>query len=289
MRKLVCAGMVFGAMAVASTASADESKLPLRYTDRPLTLPKMTLAPEFGLALDHFETPFFGASLAVNAVGLNLGAAFGVIDDLTVDITPLTMLIGRSDAGNTSQTKVFYGTFRLGATYRFLHTEVADIGARAEFGATGANDTIHLTGMIPVLLRLGHIVRIDTGFAFSGFFPTKGGKVDGGMGTVGAAVPGVASLGEGAGIPVNVTFQIADPFFAGLDTGFGIASFRGTVSDNCFMPLGFHAGGTIGGDKPLADITGSFSFPYFLVGADSKPPFSNLWQVGLDARAYFQL
>lgn len=288
MRKLVGVGIAAAVLGLASVASAEDAKLPVRYADRPLTLPKMTLAPEFSLPLVHVE----GAGLAFNGVGLNLGAAFGVIDDLTVDVTPLSLLIGRTDVAGLfggSQTKAYYGTFRLGATYRFLHTEVADIGARAEFGATGANDVIHLTGSIPVLLRLAHVVRIDTGFAFSGLFPTKSGaKVDGAMGSVGTSPTVLSAVGK-AGIPVDVTVQIVDAFFAGLDTGFGIGSFHGKVDQSCFMPLGFRVGGTIGGDKPVVDLTGNFGFPFFLLGADSKPPFTNIWQVGLDARAYFQL
>jgi hypothetical protein len=55
------------------------------------------------------------------------------------------------------------------------------------------------------------------------------------------------------------------------------------------MPLGLHAGGTIGGDKPIVDIIGNFGFPVFLIGSDSKPPTTELWQIGLTARAYLQL
>ena len=270
------------------TFGEGSEKFPVPFVERPLTLPKMMLAPQFQIGLTHAELGNF----AFNGVGLNVGAAFGVIDDLTVDIVPLTLLIGRTDAGGFSDTKAYYGTFRLGATYRFFHADVVDIGGRVEFGATGFDDTIHLTAMIPVLLRFGKIVRIDTGLAISGLFPTKGGDANGALGTVGSVVPTVP--GAGPGIPIDVTFQIVDPFFVGFDTGFGIASFNDTalggLDKSCFMPLGLHAGATIPGDKgPIADITGSFSFPLFLLGADRNPPTSEVWQLGIDARAYFQL
>jgi hypothetical protein len=240
----------------------------------------MTLAPQFGVGLTHVELGGLGAA---NFINLDAGASFGILDDLTVYATPLTMLIGVANG----DSRVWYGTFRLGAIYRFLSTDVVDIGGQFEFGATGANDTIHLTGKLPVLLRLADVVRIDTGLALSGYFPING-DAGGGVVSVGT---GATVLGgpTGAGIPVSASFQVAEPFFLGLDTGFGIASFE-EAGDSMFMPLGAHAGGTIAsGDRPLVDLVGRFNFPAFLLSADPDPPLTEIWQVGLDARAYIDL
>lgn len=269
--------------------AAAASTLPLRYVERPLTLPQGTLSPQLGLGDAHFELSLFTSTLAVNAIATDLGAAYGVTDDLTVDLTPLTMLFVRTDAKSTNQTKVYYGTFRLGGTYRFLHTDGADVGARFEFGATGASDTIHMTAGVPVVLRLASAVRVDTGFAFTAILPTKGGQADAAIASVGATLPVPTAVSGDAGIPVQATVQIVDAFYAGLDTGFGVASFRNDVGRSCFMPLGFRAGYTIGGDHPVADVAAGFHFPFFLLGADSSPPLTEYWHVGIGARAYLPL
>jgi hypothetical protein len=265
-----------------ASTDAKKSALPVPYVERPLTLPEMTLSPHFSGGLTHVEFGGLGGG-AVNLINLDAGASFGILDDLTVYAQPLTMLIGVADGGS----EVWYGTFRLGAIYRFLSTEVVDIGGQFEFGATGASDTIHLTGKLPVLLRFADLVRIDTGLALSGYFSTQGGGAAGGLAQIGT---GSTPLGpNGAGIPVSVSFQLAEPVFLGLDTGFGIADFE-DAGDSMFMPLGAHVGGTIASDdRPIVDLVGRFNFPAFLVSGDPEPPLTEIWQVGLDARAYFDL
>lgn len=278
------------ATAVGSCPFALAAPLPVPWVERPLTLPEMTLSPEFTLPITHLELE----GVALNAFGLNLGAGFGITDDFMVDLTPLTMLIARADVdlggGTVSDTEVYYGTFRAGATYRFVATEAADIGGRFEFGATGATESMHLTAGLPVLLRLEKVVRIDTGVFWSLRLPTNGASVDAMLGTVGGGINPNLFVGAAAGIPVSLTVQIAEPFFAGLDTGFGIGSFRGDVDNSTFMPLGIHVGGTIAQDRsPLVDLSAGFSFPLFLLGVDASPPTTEIWQVGLAARAYIPI
>ncbi len=268
-------------------APSAASGLPVPYVERPLTLPEMTLAPEFGVSLTHSEFAFLGGNLAINLVNLGAGASFGIIDDLTAYVVPLVMMIGRTDAGSQSDTEVFYGTFRVGAIYRFLHTEAVDIGAQAEVGATGFNDLIHLTARLPILLRLADVVRIDTGFAITGFFPLEAGDPYGGIASLGNS-PSQLGIGS-AGVPVDVAFQVAEPVFLGLNTGIGLGRFD-VAEDTFFSPLGAFVGGTVAdGDQALLDIKGSFLFPFFLISGDPEPPLTEVWQVGLDARAYIDL
>jgi hypothetical protein len=256
----------------------------VQYVERPLTLPEMTLAPEFGASVTHLEFSAFGGSFAANLINLNAGASFGIIDDLTAYVVPLVMTIGTASGADPD---IAYGTFRLGAIYRFLKTEVADIGAQLEFGATGSIDLIHLTGKLPILLRLGDVVRIDTGVALSGFFPVNGGNAAGGLAGISSS-PSQAGIAT-AGLPVDVAFQVAEPVFLGINTGLGIADFE-KAGDSLFSPLGAFVGGTVASeDKALLDIKGTFSFPYFLIGEDPEPPLTNIWAVGLDARAYIDL
>ncbi len=270
---------------------AEPSVYPSAIVQRPLTLPKLMLAPELSVSLTHLEvTNFIGPNYAVNAVGMNLGASFGVTDDVTVYLVPLTMVISGTTLP-TSTTKVYYGTFRAGAVFRFFHSDVVELGAQAEFGADGAYEGIFLTARLPVLFHLGKFVRLDTGVAFTGVFPTTGSRpVDAGLASLRSGVGGFAAT-SGAGIPLTLTIQPEEHVFFGLDTGFGIGSFRGKVSDSTFMPLGGFVGTTIVGAKhdALADIVASFSFPAFLLGNYPNPPATELWQIGLGGRVYLPL
>lgn len=300
------AAALFAALALsvfpASEALAQKKgDLPVRWVDRPITLPKKTLSPEFHVGVTHYE-PEGVNGLAVNAVPIDLGVSYGITDDVTVYAQPLTLLIGRVDTTvlgfSTHDTKVYYGTFRLGGKFRFFHNDLIEVGAKAEFGAVGSLDMLHLTGGVPFVLHAGHVVRFETGFYVSGYFPVDRAyalynrdEPDGGIATIGSAIP-QGTLVPAPGIPLKVSFQVADPFFLGLDTGFGLASFkwRGSSDDTTFAPLGFHAGGTIAsGKKPLVDIIGNFQFPTFLFGADNEPPLTQLWELGLTADLFIGL
>lgn len=276
---------------IASPALADDAQpdtYPTAYAERPLTLPRMMLSPELSLGLTHFEITTALGSAAANAVGLNLGAGLGITNDLTVYLVPLTMLIATYTTA--APTKVYYGTFRAGAMYRFVHTDKVDFGGQFEFAASGAAEAVYTTFKLPLLLRIAPVLRIDTGLAFTVAYPTSGASVDAGFATVSNGGAAIVGLGSSAGIPVAVTIQPEEHVFFGLDTGFGVGSFRGTVSNSTFMPLGAFVGGTIPGSKgPLVDIVGNFGFPFFLLGADASPPTTQLWQVGLGVRAYLPL
>jgi hypothetical protein len=296
-RGFLSASLVFMA-ASASTVSAlagepsPHEALPVRYVDRGLTLPALTLSPSFDVGVTHSEI----GSFTLNQVPVDLGASLGVVDDLQVDLVPATLQIVRADVGGASDTKVFYGTFKLGATYRFFDSDVVELGGRFEFGATGLDDTVHMTASVPVRIHAGNVVRIDTGLALSMIIPTKGGSVDGGL--VGAGHPSPLYALMGPGIPFDVTFQLGDHAFVGLDLGFGLASFSGeanpdgstSVDRSAFGSLGAHLGGTIsdGAERPVADIAGVFDFPAF-VFAEDRPPLQQVWYAGLDTRLYFQL
>lgn len=284
-------GVAFLLALAPTLASADEtpSSYPASYAERPLTLPRLMLSPELSIGLTHFEITTALGSAAANAVGLNLGASLGITDDLTVYLVPLTMLIATYTTA--APTKVYYGTFRAGAMYRFVHTDKVDFGGQFELGASGASEAVFTTFKLPLLLRIAPALRIDTGLAFTVVYPTTGASVDAGFATASSSGAAIVGLGSSAGIPIAVTIQPEEHVFFGLDTGFGIGSFRGTVSNSAFMPLGAFVGGTIigGNHAPLVDIVGSFGFPFFLLGADNSPPATQLWQVGLGVRAYLPL
>lgn len=276
--------IIVALLLASSTGLADD--LPVPYTSRPLTLPARMISPAFSASLLHVEG--FGNFGADNRVGLNLGASYGITDNLTVHATPLTMSIVTSTRANEADA-VYYGTLRVGGIFRFLHTEDVDIGVQLELGGAGKFLAFFATAGIPVLFRVGHVVRIDTGLMFTMSFPTtSSGRLDGALAGVSSDISGTTTQ---AGVPISLAIQPIDPIFFGLRTGFGIGSFRGNVANTVFVPLGAFFGGTIAssGNRPIVDVTGSFSFPVFLLGNVAELPVTQAWVVGLDARFYFQL
>lgn len=249
------------------------AEYPVAFAQRPLTLPALVLSPSFDFTYDRSLT---------SAVNLGLGVALGATDDLSFHLSVNVPL------QNASLPAIHQ--FTGGATYRFLHQDIVDIGGRIELGALSVDgappDAVLLRGtlMVPVVLRLAEIFRLDTGLAMTGYFPVDGNTTpDGALATLGTD-PYVV----GPGLPIKATFQILDPLFAGIDTGFGMRTFReDPVDDNLFAPLGFRFGGTIPmGERPLADLVANFNFPYFLLSGDGSPPVSEVWQVGLALQAY---
>jgi len=246
---------------------------PVAFAQRPLTLPELVLSPSLDFTYDRSIT---------SAVNLGIGLALGATEDLTFHLSVNAPL----QSASIQAAHQFTG----GMTYRFLHIEAVDIGGRLELGAL-SNDSsapdsalLRSTLMLPVVLRAARIFRLDTGLAFSFLFPVDGNTTpDGGLMTFGTD-PYIA----GPGVPVKATIQIVDPLFVGIDTGFGMLTFREeTVDDLLFAPLGFRLGGTIPmKERPLADLVASFNFPFFLLSGDGEPPVSEVWQVGLALQAY---
>lgn len=282
MKKGATAAIVFALGFVTRAAVADD--LPVPYASRPLTLPARMISPQLSGSLLHEEG--LGLLGGTNIVGLNLGASYGVIDDLTVYATPLTMSVVTS---TRTDPIPYYGTLRVGGIYRFVHTEDVDVGVQLELGGAGKFFFFHATAAVPVLFRIGHVVRIDTGVAFTMLFPTtRSRRVDGALASAGEGFDYPTSV---AGFPIGVAIQPIDPIFFGVRTGLGIASLRGNVANTIYVPLGVFFGGTIcsNTNHPIADITARFDFPFFLYGGAYDLPVTQAWTTGLDARLYFQL
>lgn len=241
-----------------------------------MTLPKLVLSPRLDFTYDRSLT---------SAVNLGIGLALGATDDLSFDTHVNVPL--------QSASLPAIHEFTAGATYRFLNLDLVELGGRLEFGAftvdSGVPDdaVLRMTAMVPFKLHAGKIFRLDAGVAITGLFPVDGStEADGALATYGSD-PNIV----GPGIPIQATIQIIEPLFAGLDTGFGMLTFREDFADDgCFAPLGLRFGGTIPmDDRPLADVVGNFTFPYFLLGADPEPPATEVWQVGVSVRAYAPL
>jgi hypothetical protein len=218
-------------------------RYPIPMVERPITLSKVTLAPDIGISVT-------GAGEATPLVMLTHTLRVGITDWLEVEASPNPIRLG-PEAAFTQPA--------VGATVQFLHSAF-DIGLRARFfipidtATNVAGDAVLVAGL-PMAFHLGTVAKIETG-AFGTF--RFGDEVYG-------LVQRIPSPFEAdAGIPLHVIFQPDKAAWIGLDTGFGIASFE-DAGDSAFIPLGVEAGVTAYGEyNPDADFGVKFAFPAFI-------------------------
>jgi hypothetical protein len=271
------ATLMLAARASAQPLPADpaggEMKQPVAYAERPLTLPAMTLSPELNVQIIHVDLGGLGSG---TGAGIEVGASFGILDDLMVDARPLGFITGE---GGTA-----YSRFQIGVTYRFLEGPV-EIGV--QFRSQIDNDrAFAFNPGLPVRIHAGHIVRIDTGLNFNLVVPTA--ENDKPLAQLAGVQTDVLRAAE-IGVPFDIAFQIVPQMFLGLTTGFGMGNFNNPIN-SILMPLSFFAGGTVPGDQgPLVDIGASFGFPLFVLGESSGNPNTEVWGIGLTARGFLYL
>ncbi|MEP7125987.1 MAG: hypothetical protein ABJE95_33955 [Byssovorax sp.] len=262
-------------VAGAGSARAEEGgkggeKMPLPFAQRPLTLPKMTLAPEVGLEVSHVS---IGAFSLGNAVGMEIGAHFGILDDLEVGAVVLPLEFSPDFA---------YGNPRIEATFRFLKGTV-EIGARLRttFGLHKGSTGVILEPGLPILIHVGEAARIDTGVFLPMAFSTSPGDL-----------PTSSSTTIGLNIPFQFIYDVIPELHLGANTGLGIYDF-GEAGNTIYIPLGFVAGYAIGNEKgPLVDIDPYFRFPYFALpgaGSGQDKIYTGIWQTGVAATVYLYL
>lgn len=280
-------------VAIAGTAEAQVTgkeldKLPTPYVERPLVLPEMWVTGELDATFTHLDPDSDGfGSFTANGGWVDIGGAFGVLDDLEVEATLISLVteeIGYSPIGAYLPDGADWGMSKFGVTFRFLAIDAVEMGARFRF-LIDSNATLGFNGGLPIRIHAGNVFRLDTGLGFIGAVPTKGGDPAFGLIDVNQN-----PMAPEAGIPLRFAIQAIDELWVGANTGFGV----GNVSDedSIFMPLGASLGGTIPIDPLLLDVTGNFNFPLFVhpTGRDTEERvITELWQVGLTAKGHFGL
>jgi hypothetical protein len=245
-------------------------RLPLSYTERPLTLPKMILAPELALAVSR--------ELGTGDVGfgMEVAARFGIIDDFEVNavVAPVEFA-----------PHVAYTGPKFGATFRFLKDEF-EMGARlnvtiithgsladAKPNLLAEGGVIFEPG-VPMLLHIGKVARLDTGV----YVPIQASSSDSGGG------------GAGLRIPVAFAYDIIEPLHVGANTAFGILNFK-DPGKSIYIPLGLFAGYAIATEKgPLLDIDPFFRWPYFATpGSSTDKVNAGVFEAGLAVGLYLYL
>lgn len=278
-----------GAPAAHGEHGGEESEYPVSYVERPLTLPKFTLAPFGELDIVRIGVGEGANSAAAVVAGMQIGASFGITKNIEVGAVVLPIQFNNGagygglfvgEEGTLAQPSI-YGTFR------FLHTGVFEMGARlrlqfivphAEFGL-GAGAII--TPSVPMLVHIGKVGRLDAEVAI----PIRAIGVSEGTGAFSTSTTQVRA---GLDIPLRLAFDIIEPLHVGVSTGVSIEDF-GEASASTRIPLGVFFGYAVGHGKPIVDIDPFFSFFQFItpgggIFGDKVNP--GIFVAGVSARGY---
>jgi len=300
--------LLAGLLAVAAPApvraddpsTADDAavpgRLPVAQAQRPLTLPRLVLAPELDFdatRIGALTTSGVASQVSVFANG-TIGAAFGIADDLTARITVLPLqLLGPSGTSiHYGQTTGLDGVdtpgFAFGATYRLSRGPV-EVGLAYDMSIITAIGVSGLTATpgIPLRVHLGKSGRFDTG----AYVPI----VD----TVSSASGlSTTTLSVGLNVPVSLLFDVSEQVHLGMGSGVGFVfnpPLGTSLGQTLQIPLGFFAGFVVaqGKDGPLLDLDPFFTWPVlFTPGATgfmATTTNTGFYSVGLRLVGYLYL
>jgi hypothetical protein len=291
-------GMIMAVLSLAGTARAQahgeghgESEYPVSYVERPLTLPRLTLAPfgEIDITRIGVDTTSGGVTIKGEAVvaGMQIGAAFGITKDLEVGAVVLPIQFNNGagygglfvgEEGTLAQPSVF-------ATFRFLHQPIFDLGARLRVQFVVPRNDIGLGAgaiiepSIPFLLHIGKIGRFDA---------EVGVPITVLSTTVGIGPTTTTHVAAGIDVPLRLAFDIIEPLHVGVSTGVVVEDF-GDAGVTTRIPLGIFMGYAVGEKRPIVDIDPFFSFFDFLTPGGG--PFGDkvnpgIFVAGISVRGY---
>jgi hypothetical protein len=276
----------------AHAAHGEESEFPVSYVERPLTLPRFTLAPYGELDINRVGTTGSaagGLSSQVVLAGMMLGASFGITKDAEIGAILIPVQFNE-EAGFGG---LFYGDERIQAqpsvfaTYRFLHRDPVELGARlfVQFlvPRTSLGAGARIEPSVPLLVHIGKLARFDAEVGVP--ITIEGSRTEITNG-VSAVVGGQAFAG--LDVPLRIAFDIIEPLHIGLNTGLVIEDF-GHAGETTAIPLGLFMGYAVGEKKPIVDIDAFFSWFDFITPGGG--PFGDkvnpgLFVVGVKATGY---
>ncbi len=219
--------MTLALVAVTGGSAAAQTRMPVSYQARPLTLPRGTLRPDVGFNLASYPGPGERHERFYTYFGLGAGVTSDF--ELGALVVPLELApdfdYGDGGVGLPPAVTPWFGHNRpeIYGRYRFVDEEVVEIGVDLRL-VLPAPDPFFLIVGVPFLFHAGDIVRIDTGFHLATDFDDR----------------------TNAFLPFVLSFNPTERFFLGLDSGLWV---RGPD-----VPLGFFVGGTLG--RPLVDLKG---------------------------------
>ena len=153
--------------ASAASAQTDSDTYPARFTQRPITLPAMTLKADLAFHAVHQPDPID------SLFALNLGAAFGIIDDLEVGISGdrqgLTNLPGNGLVPLLVSPDFEFRDIYLYGRYRFVNTESFEMGVELGLNIP-TNTDFGIFVAVPFRARFSEAFSLDGGLELVTFF-----------------------------------------------------------------------------------------------------------------------
>ena len=253
---------------------AADGYYPSTFTLRPLTLPRLALRGDFALTFAYFD---FGIGDPVTVIGMDVGGAFGVLDDLEFGLgqSPIAKTLGAPfrlpglggdlspDYARAFHAPHFYGR------YRFVGTEAFDMGAEVGLVLPTEYTDLGIDVAIPMRIRAGGIFALDASVGLLTLFHED---------EMGASDTLLR-------ISVVVSPRLGnDIFYAGLDTGFSLPTEN---PERTGIPFMIEAGVTLDTGGATLDAYGNAGMPQFIrPGSEGDVVFTKHWQVLIGARVH---
>ncbi|APR82913.1 Hypothetical protein A7982_08262 [Minicystis rosea] len=254
----------------------DGADYPMPYAQRPLTLPRMVVAPE----LDFMATRYALGTYSTVPTGINIGASFGITRDLEVGALFLPVQFAPRVAYGLAAGA--QGNLQFFGTYRFVRHRDIEVGVRIRTSIItepGAGAIIE--GSIPLLFHFGRGVRLDAELGV----PIT-------VAASNLATPNAPTQTYvGINLPLALSFNVIAPLYLGVKTGIVIDDLT-RPKEFASIPLGIYMGYSIGRDKPILDLVPFFTWSRFLTpggGLGNERVNAGLFTTGITARGYIYL
>lgn len=248
---------VFWALLASSglATAAEPEPFPISQAQRPLTLPRLMLTPEVDIDVSRREY-FAGADVLG---GMNLGASFGITDDIEVGALVLPLRVGNGVTFGSDRLEP--GNLRFHGVFRMFHSPVFELGARLQaYVITSARPGAQLTASIPFRLRAGSAVRFD--FALGAVVTARScdqQRCDGGD-RLSYDIPMQEGVAIGLTAPLSITVSPIERFYFGVRSGFELLNFY-TYHRYGSLPLGFFIGHSARQGQTTFDVEAFVLFP----------------------------
>lgn len=258
------------------------SALPTNHVLRPITLPRLHLRGTAGFWIGH--------DLGGDDVwaGMDLGAGFGITDDLEVGIASdrhgnnVRVNRGLIPLRFNGRGRKF-GDMDLYGRFRFLDMDAFELAGEAVFEIPTNTDFAFSLGL-PFRLRAGSFFALDGSLVAR--FPFVEVIEDGPGGT-----RRETDLQPEFNVVLSPRIAPIDPLYVAINTGF-FTSFRGDGVRVLTIPFGLEAGYTFDVSVVKIEAFGALDFPTLFARlrtdlATNSDTFSNVWIIRFGARAFF--
>lgn len=258
---------------------------PKAYVERPLTLPRMTLAPDISISAG-------GYGARDQAVFLNSGIRFGIIDEVEIEATPHSFRLSPNPAYAFPSLGITAGytgnTFEIAGRVRYFIGVDSDSDASAGALLVGVPMAIHLAkwGRIDT----GAFVTLDFERTFRTPLPNTNLFLASSGVQAGLWNADASPLYLNTGIPFHFLFQPIQELWFGIHHGLSIIDFE-NASETLALPLGAEIGFSASNDyNPTADLGLRVDLPLFIMpGRDSDVIEEDAYELGVWFRWYHHL